>query len=80
MNIKFNDLFIQFTENEIIEHLEKNGFKIETHKIFYLEDCKIDKLIAIPLNEEYDSKKHKSIEFTFGELIRNKIKSMFLNL
>lgn len=84
MIIKFSEISIDFSEAEIIEFLENNGFKIEeklTIQYYIMSNdntpdinTKHNKLIAIPLDEEYDNKKHNTIEITFKNVIISNFK------
>lgn len=89
MIIKFNEISIDFSEAEIIEFLKNNGFKIEeklTAQYCIMSNgntpdvnTKHNILIAIPLDEEYDSKKHNTIEITLKNVITSNFKKIILN-
>lgn len=80
MLIELKQLTFDFTKEEIIEFLNKNGYKIEEHKVkSFLDDKYFDiELFAVPVDKEYNPETDHTIYNTFNMLIRAKIRNFLL--
>lgn len=81
MEIKLKELCFEFSKEEIIEFLNKNGYKIEEHPLppFLDEKFVVNELFAVPFDKEYDKDRDRSIDITFRNLIHSKIRNYLLN-
>ena len=79
MRIKLKELSFDFTNDEIIDFLIKNDYKIEEHKVkSFLDDKYFDiKLFAVPVDNEYNPETDHTIHYTFNMLIPAKKKLSF---
>lgn len=82
--MKINLTEITFSNEDIIPYLQKKGFKIETHNTWAggINDTSwnSNKEYAIPVDEEFDVKKHKKVNDAFAKLIDNGIKKFLMTL
>ena len=80
MRIELKELSFDFTNDEIIDFLIKNGYKVEEHKVkSFLDDKYFDtKLFAVPVDNKYNPETDHTIYNTFNMLIRTKIRNFLL--
>lgn len=84
MEIKISLDTIKMSDNEIVQYLEQKGFRIETHEryngMIMGKEVTCEVRVAIPINEDYNPMKHKSVNTTFIDIIEDNVKKFLLGL
>lgn len=72
---------IEFTEDEMIEILQDNGYRVEGHVGFEFIPAKTMPVVttkkinyAVPIGETFDGEVHDTVEKTFEALLMSQIK------
>jgi hypothetical protein len=75
------EIKINFTKEEKIIYLERNNYKVESHRVpsgwfsgsGELTQLTRNKEFAVPNSEDFDESKHFGINETFGDLIKGEV-------
>jgi len=75
-------LKMEFSQEEIIDFLNKEGYKIVEHKCLSIHSrlpIYTTEKFAVPKEEDFDDFKHRDFKTTFETLINKRIKEKILN-